>query len=436
MIRLCLAVFLPTLALLFYRPIPVIQATEPTAASAVGNSSIPAQSLMERRYLDIEPIRSDPVLKWKVKSLRGAANEEWTHVIVHEGVMYGTARGALHAVDAEGGKLLWTVEGPSGHPTIHEGCLYVTGPSKFFAVDLQTHKIKWEIEASPMQNNWRQTNAFMKPSVVIHDGIAYFGGKAGDTVECHIHAVDIHTGKLLWKRKHNNEPSIANLTIGGGRLYGGSFPDPNPERGPSPHGRDKTPGAIFAMNPKTGNILWSKPMGSVCKPVYQDEVVYYLVGERLVAIDAKTGDTLWTVRATEGFTGFGMALAGDYLVAGSHGPVLRCINVKTQNEAWSFTETGVREVLNPLICRDVVIVSTCAALGGEDHRTGLISPIYGLDLRTGKKLWQCVVPGTDCFENDKRVAWNSYVPGWAYPEKNRLFVFSFTGKFYCFEAPK
>ncbi|MGE3807848.1 MAG: PQQ-binding-like beta-propeller repeat protein [Gemmataceae bacterium] len=137
-------------------------------------ATLPARSMMERRYLDMEPIRKDPVMKWKTRTVQGIAREEWTHVLVHEGVVYGTAKGVLHAIDAMTGKLLWTIEGPIGHPTIHDGVLYVTGTDNLYAIDLQTRAVKWQVDASPMHSVWRMTNAGLKPAVVIHEGVAYF----------------------------------------------------------------------------------------------------------------------------------------------------------------------------------------------------------------------------------------------------------------------
>ena len=85
-------------------------------AGAAEPQPLPGTTLMQRRFLDIEPIRRDPALRWKVRSVAGAAKEEWTNCLVQDGVMYGTAQGVLHAIDVGKGELLWTRQGPGGHP--------------------------------------------------------------------------------------------------------------------------------------------------------------------------------------------------------------------------------------------------------------------------------------------------------------------------------
>lgn len=409
---------------------------------------VPGPSLMNQRYIDVEPIRKDPVIKWKVASISGVAKEEWSNCIVHNGVMYGSAKGVLHAIDVESGKLLWTVKGPGGHPAIQGNTLYAAGEEKLFAIDLATGKIKRETVCSPMLCDWAQSYGFMKPAVVIQDGIAYFGAKSNKSEDCNYHAVDIESGKLLWKAKPKNEPWTARLCVGGGRLYGSSHRDPIAPGNPEIWGRPKQGEAIVAMDLKTGAVLWTRDgVSSMANPVYQDEVVYIGLMNAVEALDAKTGKILWTAPAPvrsvtknwpEGGMITGLALHDNVLLACGAGATLIAIDIKTQKELWRFKQPEIAEILNPVICRDVVLVTTAGRVGGDDPAAGgRNSPIYGLDLKTGNILWQCKVPGTDCppAENKKFKSFNSYVCGWAYPEGKRLFVFSFTGYFYCFEQP-
>lgn len=415
------------------------------AADDAGGAAVPvpSQSLAERRYVDIEPIRKDPVLKWKVKSQAGAAKEEWTNPIVHKGVMYGSARGTMHAIDVETGKLLWTLKGPGGHPAIQGDTLYAAGVDKFNAVDLATGKSKYETPCTPMLSDWAQAYGFMKPAVVIADGVGFCGAKSTSSIDCNYHAIDLATGKLLWKNKPGNEAWTARPTVGGGRLYGSSHRDPIAGNDPNPHGRPKQGAAIVAMDAKTGEILWKREgAGTSSNPIYQDEVVYVGLMNAVEALDAKTGKVLWTAPATirtksknhpDGGAITGMALHDNILVAGGAGATLVAIDTKTQQELWKFKEEGINEILSPVICRDVVLTTTAGTVGGTDAaKGGRNSPIFGLDLKTGKILWQCVIPGSDA---GPERSFNTYVCGWAYPEGKRIFVFSFTGYFYCFEQP-
>lgn len=408
-------------------------------------ATVPGTSLGQRRFVDIEPIRRDPVLRWKVRSVAGVAKEEWTNCVVRDGVMYGTARDVLHAIDVEKGELLWTVKGPGGHPAIHGDTLYAAGTDRFYAVDLATGKVRWETPCSPLLCGWSQSYGFMKPATVIADGVAYFGTKSNDTVDCHYHAVDLVTGKLLWRVKPGNEPWTARPTFGGGRLFGSCHLDPIAPGDPAMWRRPQRGSGLIALDGKTGATAWFRPgRATVANPVYDGGTLYVGRSNGVEALDAETGESLWTAPVAirslskdhpEGGSVTGLAVHDGVLVAGGAGPTLVAVDVATRQELWRFREPDVVEILNPVICRDVVIVGTCGKVGGNDFATGRNSPIVGLDLKTGRKLWQCLVPGTDCLVDGQQRAWNSYVCGWVWPEDRRLFVFSFTGCFYCFEEP-
>ena len=414
-------------------------------AGAAEPQPLPGTTLMQRRFLDIEPIRRDPALRWKVRSVAGAAKEEWTNCLVQDGVMYGTAQGVLHAIDVGKGELLWTRQGPGGHPAILGDTVYAAGSGRFYAVDGRSGEVKWEIPTSPMLCGWSQSYGFMKPATVIADGVAFFGGKSTASIDCHYHAVDLATGRLLWKVKPGNEPWTARPIVAAGRLYGSCHLDPISPDDPSVWRRPLRGRGLVALDVKTGNRAWFRPgTSTVANPVYEGGTLYIGGSNEVEALDAETGETLWKadveIRSRskthpKGGGVTGLALHDGVLVAGGAGPTLVAIDVATRRELWRFREPGVEEILNPVICRDVVIVSTCGKLGGKDFETGRNSPIVGLDLKTGRKLWQCLVPGSDCLVNGERKAWNSYVCGWAYPTDNKLFAFSFTGCFYCFEEP-
>ena len=416
------------------------------AHSGRGGAVVPEPSLMQRRFLDIEPIRRAPKLKWKTRSVAGAAKEEWTNCIVHDGVMYGTARDVLHAIDADSGSLLWTAEGPGGHPAIHGDTVHAAGTDRFYALDRLTGTARWETPTSPLLCGWSQSHGFMKPATVVHDGVGFFGTKSNATVDCHYHAVDLATGAVLWKTKPRNEPWAARPTVGGGRLYGAFHRDPVAPGNPAIWGRPQEGSGLVALDVKTGEVLWSRQgPATIANPVYHDETLYVGHANAVAALDARTGETRWTcpveIRGLskdhpEGGNVTGLALHDGVLLAGGAGPTLVAIDVAARAERWRFHMPQVVEILSPLICRDVVVVSTCGKVGGDDPATGRNSPIVGLDLKTGRTLWECTVPGTDCVVDGRQQAWNSYVCGWAYPQGRRLFVFGFTGCFYCFEEPR
>ncbi len=162
---------------------------------------------------------------------------------------------------------------------------------------------------------------------------------------------------------------------------------------------------VFAFDLQ-GNLVWKKPNGESWEtempwaisyngarstPTYSDGIVYHL-GElgRLTAFDSKSGDEVWSIELREQFDAdipeYGYSesvhIEGDRLYccpAGKKG-YLVCLDKHSGHLIWANTEIPGTVGFSSLVIIDH---------GGYHQITGLSSNcIFGVDLNTGKLLWQ------------------------------------------------
>lgn len=206
-------------------------------------------------------------------------------------VFFGTSKG-LYALDANTGKLEWTVQNSLGGYglTVSNGTLYYRVERSLHAVDIRTRQEKWVFTAGEQ----------ITGSPVIHDGTVYFGGDAG-----YLYAVEVGTGVLKWKSTAGDRfyphPYVAAPAIADGRIYFTGLDDYRVA--------DVTDGMgnIYAVDLQTGLEAWkfvppgsAEMPGSVGEPVVYDGVVYcisepnaYIGSGYVYALDSRTGKELW-----------------------------------------------------------------------------------------------------------------------------------------------
>jgi outer membrane protein assembly factor BamB len=111
--------------------------------------------------------------------------------------------------------------------------------------------------------------------------------------------------------------------------------------------------------------------------------------QHLCAIDLRTGQPRWRFRA-HGPDGLQLARSGRVLCVISGDGTVDALDVATGEVAWRFGD-GVRFCLTPAICRDVLV-----AVAGEPR--GGAGAAYGIDLYSGKLLWQRELPAAPSSE--------------------------------------
>jgi outer membrane protein assembly factor BamB len=154
--------------------------------------------------------------------------------------------------------------------------LVTSSQDTLFAVDAQTGKWTWQYKRDlPQGFTVRGASA-----PVAEDGLVYAGFADGFLV-----AVGLDDGVARWERR---------LTISGGqqfkdvdsspvldedgRLYAASYKD-----------------GVFALDAKTGDILWTSPRGGVTSLILRGDVLFCTGDGTLTAIEIRTGRALWSL---------------------------------------------------------------------------------------------------------------------------------------------
>ena len=130
---------------------------------------------------------------------------------VANGTVYGASSGdALHALDADSGEEVWSVDleyGTGTSPAVTDDLVVIGESNHLLAVDAETGDIEWEIEDELISN---------PEDVVIADGICYL------TTAYQIWAYHAASGELVWKYERPDGSDIRFLespTIHDGTMY-------------------------------------------------------------------------------------------------------------------------------------------------------------------------------------------------------------------------
>ena len=145
-------------------------------------------------------------------------------------------------------------------------------------------------------------------------------------------------------------------------------------------------------------LAWQTPLsqgGNMTTPLVHDGVMFIAdTGNRLLALDARTGEQLWVyVHESENFDGrrIGVALHGDKVIVPHNDMTMVALDVRTGAVEWTQTiDTPVENVTGgyyalrsaPVIADGVIVqgvTATAVPQGGF---------IFGLDLETGAELWR------------------------------------------------
>lgn len=219
--------------------------------------------------------------------------------VVGDGIVYAPGSGdpgLIHAVDVESGDQLWQFE-PAGYatsaPALADGKLYVgTWGKRFYAIDAASGDEVWNREIG---------HRFGSSSPAVVDGTVYVGTNgdgplvvSGSEDEeafeaCAFLALDAATGEVLWQYREFGERENVDSSpaVADGRVYFGGET------------------AVYALDAETGEAVWTReiPTHPDSSPAVADGVVYYGAPDRsddgpparLWALDAANGETMWTV---------------------------------------------------------------------------------------------------------------------------------------------
>lgn len=230
--------------------------------------------------------------------------------------------GLVTALDAATGQQLWQQKldaTGSGTPSVAGGVVYlVAGDNTGWAIDANNGRIKWQLDSTPSANN-----ILGGPAPALNGQVAIFAFGSGE-----VQAAFRGGGLRVWdavisgQRRGLTRTRVTDITgdpvIVGDTLYVGT-----------PVGR------LVAMNAGTGDRLWTAEEGPL-NPVWVAGGSVFLVSDRneLVRLDANDGSRVWGTKLPlfvkdrprkqkEIFAHYGPVLAGGRLIVASNDGLIR-----------------------------------------------------------------------------------------------------------------
>lgn len=244
-------------------------------------------------------------------------------IAVAGGVVYvSSAFGMLTALDAGTGQVRWQQKleaSGSGTPTVMGDLVYlISGDNTAWAIDTDTGRVRWQTSTAP-----DQANVLGGSAPVITDELAIFAFGNGE-----VQANFRQGGSRVWdgfaagQRRFSALSRIADITgdpvLSGGTLYIGTHS-----------------GRMVALDAATGDRLWTAEDGAI-SPVWVAGGSVFAVSDRneLIRLDARDGSRIWGValpnftenrprRQVEVVAHYGPVLAGNQLVVASNDGQLR-----------------------------------------------------------------------------------------------------------------
>jgi glucose dehydrogenase/plastocyanin len=215
-------------------------------------------------------------------SLEGGSTEQFQQAsfVAIGGVLYiETTQGKVFAVDGKSGKIKWTYN-PDYGTQIHRGV--AVGEGKVFATMAERRLVALNQETGAVvwekQLADEKTIGSLKTAVVYFDGMIYFG--SADGTRGAAFAMDAKTGEVVWKFYGTPAPGEeGNETWGDGDAWqrGGASPWMHP-----------------AIDPELGLVYWTFGNARAGAPVDGSKREgQNLFADTLIAFNAKTGKRVW-----------------------------------------------------------------------------------------------------------------------------------------------
>ncbi len=255
-------------------------------------------------------------LAWKYTATNGFSYSSPT--VWNNTVYAGCIDGSLYAFDAASGELLWKFaarESIESSPAVANGVVYFgSDDDYFYAVDATTGQLKWEYKTG--------FNVSSSPTIV--GGIVYVG--SDDNI---LYAFDAASGSIRWTFSAGALYNASSPLVKNGNLYIGN--------------RD---GYLYCIDAATGSLKWKYNDGGISmeqsSPTIYNDVVYiggwysisnFSIPGSLYAVDAKTGNPVWTVLNGLGVGSSPVIESGNLYITPDD-MYLYCINATTGTTNW------------------------------------------------------------------------------------------------------
>jgi outer membrane protein assembly factor BamB len=249
-------------------------------------------------------------LLWKFRTQGKVASTP----AINEGILYfGSKDQNVYALDARTGKLRWkykTFDCIISEPAFVGDKLIIGSYDRFlYCLDKRTGMLEWKHET---QGEIHNPNAF-----TIKDGIVYV-----QSFDDHIRAIDVETGRLVWKVKLGQYGSAAAPVIRDGVIY---YPSRN--------------GVLYATDMK-GRLKWKFVTKEVIGiPCLHDDKIYVGSCDFCMHCLDLEGHELWRFK-TNGYVWYKTIMIGNRLYFPSWDCFLYCLDTETKQVVWKFKTVG------------------------------------------------------------------------------------------------
>lgn len=340
----------------------------------------------------VEQVSGQPKRLWGPPFATGGAVQSSPALVGN--TLYVTALdGKVYAIDATKGKRRWVTatKGPIlASPVVADGALYVGSSDRsFYALDARSGRVRWRCDVGVP----------LFATAVVVNGLVCFGADAK------IIALETATGKQRWMLD-TGEVFSSPVAAAEGVLY---F-----------HDRDN---ALYALDAATGRPKWKVKKGAFkvekeeakgqeslalapaasLAPWASEGRVYLCASDgTLHAVDARTGEDIWSTRAPQGGDPFGSAplhADGRVYVSG-RGPNGDCyaLDAATGRLIWRCSTGAANESASPAIMGRLIVVSS---------QQGRLSWI---DAATGQLRYQYATDTGFCFSAPACAEKTAYIP--------------------------
>lgn len=299
-------------------------------------------------------------------------------------VIGATLGGEVFAVTDEGGsaRLLW-VQRTSTHPLLGDltgdaNSVFATDNAVWLhALDAATGARRWQRRLVPSREAGGANLLADAPPqiqqapVTVRNGVVFAGGS-----DRFLHAVEARTGRLIWRYEANGRIAAA-PTVAGARVLVGEYLG----------GRHFT-----ALDAHTGDPVWTHALGSVwASPEFSDRAIYVGTTEgKLFCLEAKTGSARWSFQTgSDIYTA--PALDAENVYIGSWDGHYYALDRREGRLRWAWSPPGYPYHIGGRPDSAAAVV----------HEGKLIVPIVGaryvaIDTRTGREAWSWSAPEGIC----------------------------------------
>ncbi len=264
--------------------------------------------------------------------------------------------GTLTALDAATGNVAWTQDfdaAATGAPTVVDGSVYVSTRNDVgWAIDATTGQVRWQILGATSDSG-----LVGGPSPTLAGPLIVFPFSSGQLI-----AAERGTGRQAWRssvagiRPDRVFSQISDISGGpvadGQRVYAGNHS-----------------GRSSAFDASTGRTQWTAEEGTLNTMWRAGDSLFFVSDEnRLIRLDAATGDTVWSValpffeeerqnRLKSTFVHYGPVLAGNRLVVASDDGVLRSFD-PVDGKTLSETALPSGAARNPVVAGGTLYIVT------------------------------------------------------------------------------